>query len=97
MRPALALAAAHQLDVLIGPSNGPAWKIDHVSGDHDGGSSSRLPAVAGYPHWTVPMGYIHGLPVGLSIIGAANSDWRVPEIGAAYEKLNPTRRAPVVE
>jgi Asp-tRNA(Asn)/Glu-tRNA(Gln) amidotransferase A subunit family amidase len=43
------------------------------------------------------MGYIHGLPVGLSIIGAANSDWRVPEIGAAYEKLNPTRRAPVVE
>lgn len=92
-----AALAAHDLDVLIGPSNGPAWKIDHVNGDHYGGGSSRLPAVAGYPHLTVPMGHIHGLPVGLSIIGPANSDWRVLEIGAAYERLNPARRAPAVE
>lgn len=92
-----AALAAHQLDVLIGPSNGPAWKIDHVNGDHYGGGSSRLPAVAGYPHLTVPMGFVHGLPVGLSIIGPANSDWRVLEIGAAYERLNPARRAPVLE
>jgi amidase len=92
-----AALATHDLDVLIGPSNGPAWKIDHVNGDHYGGGSSRLPAVAGYPHLTVPMGYVHGLPVGLSIIGPANSDWRVLEIGAAYEKLNPARRAPGVK
>lgn len=89
-----AALAAHDLDVLIGPSNGPAWKIDPVNGDHYGGGSSRLPAVAGYPHLTVPMGHVHGLPIGLSIIGPANADWRVLEIGAAYERLHPVRRAP---
>lgn len=92
-----AALAAHDLDVLIGPSNGPAWKIDPVNGDHYGGGSSRLPAVAGYPHLTVPMGFVHGLPVGLSIIGPAHSDWRVLEIGTAYERLNPARRAPQLD
>ena len=55
---------------LIGPTMPPAWKIDAVNGDQiSGGGAGSLAAVAGYPHLTVPMGLVKGLPVGLSFIG----------------------------
>ena len=52
----------HRLDALIAPTGGPAWLIDLVNGDHFGGGSSQLAAVAGYPTITVPAGRIFGLP-----------------------------------
>ena len=61
-----------QYDVvaLVGPTVSPAWKIDAVNGDtFIGGGAGSLAAVAGYPHLTVPMGLVKGLPVGLSFIG----------------------------
>ena len=62
-------------DVLIGVTNGPAWTSDLVNGDHyTGPSASQLPAVAGYPHLTVPMGAVQGLPIGISFIGPKWSD-----------------------
>jgi amidase len=72
---------------LIAPTSGPAWSIDLVNGDHvvDVGAGS-LPAVAGYPHLTVPMGAVEGLPVGLSFIGRAWDDAAILRIGAAYER-----------
>ncbi len=65
---------------------GPAWVVDVVNGDHAMGSTSTLPAVAGVPHLTVPMGEVSGLPVGLSIVGAAWSDARVLALGYAFEQ-----------
>ncbi len=72
---------------LIAPTEGPAWPIDLVTGDHflPVGAGS-LAAIAGYPHLTVPMGATEGLPVGLSLIGAKWDDARVLGFGAAYER-----------
>ncbi len=79
---------------LIAPTNGPAWSIDAVNGDHYLGSASQLAAVAGYPHLTVPMGFVQGLPVGLSIIGAKWDDARILSLGYAFEQATHAIRPP---
>jgi amidase len=81
----------HKLDLLVSPSNTPAWAIDLVVGDRWLGSSSSYPARAGYPHITVPMGFVHGLPVGLSFYGTGFSEPVLIEAAYAYEQLS--RRA----
>ena len=68
------LLSEHQLDLLVMPTTAPAWRIDLVNGDHYIGGSSSEPAIAGYPHVTVPMGRVEGLPVGLSFVGTAFSE-----------------------
>ena len=84
------LLAANKLDALVGPTVGPAWKIDAVNGDQfSGGGAGSLAAVAGYPHLTVPMGAVRGLPVGLSFMGAKWSDARILSLGFAFEQANP--------
>ncbi len=80
------LLREHQLDALVAPTTAPAWSIDLLNGDHFLGSVSTLPAVAGYPHLTVPMGDVFGLPVGLSIIGSAWQDATVLALGYAFEQ-----------
>jgi len=84
------LVRDNDLDVLIAPTDAPAWKIDLVDGDHSLGGSSTFPAVAGYPDITVPMGMVHGLPVGISFMGGAFSESRLIGIAAAYEKARTT-------
>jgi amidase len=71
---------------LIAPTGGPAWTIDLLNGDHFAGSASTLPAVAGYPHLTVPMGRVEGLPVGLSLIGPAWSEQLLLSLGYAFQE-----------
>jgi amidase len=76
----------NNVDILLGVTNGPAWAIDLVNGDRFvGPSASQLPAVAGYPHLSVPMGQIQGLPIGLSFIGSRWADAQVLNAGHAYE------------
>jgi amidase len=78
-----------QYDVvaLIGPTMPPAWLIDPVNGDQSsGGGAGSLAAVAGYPHLTVPMGLVKGLPVGLSFMGPKWSEARLLSLGYAYEQ-----------
>jgi amidase len=89
-----ALLARDHLDALIAPSYGPAWRTDIVGGDHDNGAVSSLAAVSGYPHLTVPMGQVRGLPVAISFIGPAWSEARLLALGAAFEALAPVRRPP---
>lgn len=85
----------HNVDALVAPTLGPAWSTDIVLGDHFvGGGSSSLPAVAGYPHLTVPMGMVAGLPVGLSFIGPAWSEARLLGFGYAYEQRAHARAPP---
>ncbi|MFT4252190.1 MAG: amidase [Caulobacter sp.] len=79
---------------IVAPTTGPAWTVDPVNGDHYGGSATTLPAVAGYPHLTVPMGQVEGLPVGLSFIGPAWSEARLLSLGYAYEQATMRRRPP---
>jgi amidase len=64
----------HRIDAIVAPTGGPAWPTDLINGDHFGGGSSALAAVAGYPNITVPAGLVFGLPVGLSFFGPAWSD-----------------------
>jgi amidase len=80
------LLAEHKVVALVAPTSGPAWSIDLVNGDRSVGSSSMLPAVAGYPHLTVPMGQAGGLPVGLSFMGTAGSDAQLLSLGYAFEQ-----------
>lgn len=74
---------------LIGPSNAPAWPSDLLNGDNFAGpSQSRLPAISGYPHLTLPMGVSRGgLPLGLSIIGPLWADEKLLQLGYAIEQL----------
>jgi amidase len=80
---------------LVGPTMPPAWPIDAVNGDQiSGGGGGALAAVAGYPHLTVPMGQVHGLPVGLSFMGAKWDDARILALGFAYEQASHRRVEP---
>jgi amidase len=85
----------NRLDAILAPTGGPAWLTDLVNGDHyTGGGFSSPAAVAGYPHITVPAGYIWGLPVGLSFVGGA---WQEPvliRLAYAFEQITRVRRSP---
>ena len=82
------LLAEHNVQFLVVPTRGPAWTSDLVNGDNFNGSIGfgSPAAIAGYPHLTVPMGAIEGLPVGISFIGAKWQDHAVLKAGAAYER-----------
>lgn len=81
--------------VLVEPSYGPAWLSDPVHGDqYNGPSASQWPAIAGYPHLTVPMGLVLGLPVGLSFVAARDGDAVVLKAGYAYEQRAQARVRP---
>ena len=88
------LIADNRLDALIAPSYGPAWRLDIVGGDRDSGRSSSLPAIAGYPHLTVPMADVRGLPIGISFIGRAWSEAELLQLGYAFEQATKARRPP---
>ena len=89
------LFANNKVDVIIAQTNGPAWASTLGKGDaFSGPSASQLPAVAGFPHLTVPMGLSSGLPVGLSFIGPKWHDHNVLRAGFAYEQLSKARVTP---
>lgn len=89
------LLADNQVDVLVAPTLGPAWLIDPVLKDRFvGGGVGQAPAVAGYPHLTVPMGAVDGLPVGLSFVGPAWSEAKLLAYGYAFEQATQARRPP---
>jgi len=82
------------LQALVALTNGPAHVIDLVVGDHWSGSSSSPAAVAGYPSITVPAGFVHGLPVGLSFFARAWSEPRLVALAYAFEQQTKARRPP---
>ncbi|WP_260483118.1 amidase [Sphingomicrobium flavum] len=82
------LLKEHDVVALIGPTVSPAFLIDPVHGDSwNGGGAGYLAARSGYPHLTVPMGLVDGLPVGLSFIGTKWDDAAILALGHAYEQL----------
>ena len=82
------LLADNNVQFLVAPTRGPSWVSDLVNGDNFNGSMGfgSPAAIAGYPHLTVPMGDVEGLPVGISFFGAKWADHDVLKAGRAYEK-----------
>jgi amidase len=84
----------NRLDAMVAPTGGPPWPTDLLNGDHFTGGFSTPAAVAGYPHMTVPAGYLHGLPVGISFFGRAYSEPVLIKLAYAYEQATRFRRPP---
>jgi len=90
-----ALMDEHQLDAIVAPTRDLPWVTDHIKGDRlDGGSSAGPAAIAGYPDISVPMGFVSGLPAGVSFFGRAWSEPVLIRIAYAYEQATQARRAP---
>lgn len=90
-----AVLGKHRLDALVAPTGGPAWPTDWINGDHFTGGYSTASAVAGYPHITVPAGFVFGLPVGISFFGAAWSEPKLLRIAYAFEQATKERKPPL--
>jgi amidase len=89
-----AVMQKYRLDALIAPTGGPPWMTDLINGDHYGGGFSSAAAVAGYPHITMPAGYVHGLPVGISFFGRAWSEPVLIKLAYAFEQATKHRHPP---
>ncbi len=89
-----ATLATHRLDAIMAPTGGPAWPIDVINGDHFGGGSSEHAARAGYPAISVPAGFVHGLPVGMTLFSGAWREGDLLAMAYAFELASGVRRAP---
>jgi amidase len=89
-----AVIAKDRLDAIVAPTGGPSWTTDLVNGDHFAGGSSTPAAVAGYPAISVPAGFIHGLPVGISFFSRAYSEPALIKLAYAFEQVTKHRRTP---
>jgi amidase len=84
----------HQLDAIVLPTGAPAWTTDLVNGDHYIGGNSSPAACAGYPAITVPAGFVHGLPVGITFMGKAWSEPQLIKLAFAFEEHMKKRSSP---
>jgi len=89
-----AVLKKYNVEAIVAPTAGPAWPTDWVNGDHDTGGCSTPAAVAGYAHITVPAGFVHGLPVGISFFGGAWSEPVLIKLAYAFEQAVKARKAP---
>jgi amidase len=86
--------ALHNLDAVVLPTGTPAWTTDLVNGDHYMGGSSSPAACSGYPAITLPAGYVHELPVGITFMGKAWSEPLLLKLAYAFENTAKLRKAP---
>ncbi len=84
----------NELDAIIAPAGGPPRLTDLVNGDHHAGGSSSPAAVAGYPNITLPAGYVHGLPVGISFFAGAYQEPTLLKLAFAFEQAAQVRQPP---
>lgn len=85
----------HDVRFLVAPTYAVAWKSDAIYGDvYNGPFATQLPATSGYPHLTVPMGFVEGMPVGLSLMGPKWSDADLLKAGYVFEQVTKARKAP---
>jgi amidase len=78
--------AAHDLDALVAPANGPAWRTDWSNGDRLAVSSSYIAAISGYPSVAVPATLSGELPLGVAFIGKPYGEAPLIEIAAVFER-----------
>ena len=89
-----AVMKKYRLDAMVGPTAGPAWLTDWAGGDRADSGCASPPAVAGYPHITVPAGQHFGLPIGISFFGTAYSEPKLIRLAYAFEQASKARRKP---
>ena len=89
-----AVLARYSLHAIVAPTAVPAWTVDLVHGDRPSGGSSSPAAVAGYPAVSVPMGFVRGLPVGITFVGAAWTEPILLTLAYAFEQETKARRPP---
>jgi amidase len=89
-----AVLGKFKLDAIIGPTAGAAWLTDWANGDRADSGCASPPAVAGYPHITVPAGFLFGLPLGISFFGAPWSEPKLLKIAYAFEQARKARQGP---
>jgi amidase len=89
-----AVTKKHRVEAIAALTSSPPWLVDPVNGDLARGGCTSLPAVAGYPHVTVPAGFAGALPVGLSLFGPAFSDARLLGIAQVFERATRHRKPP---
>lgn len=90
------LLTENNVEVLVGPSGVIAPRVDPINGDvwPQWAGAGYLAAIAGYPNLTVPMGNVHGLPIGISFMASGGEDAKVLSIGYAYEQATSHRIDP---
>jgi amidase len=90
------LLADHNVSVLVAPSGPVSPRVDPVNGDvwPEWAGAGWAAAVAGYPNLTVPMGDVHGVPVGISFMGGKNTDAAILGYGYAFEQASGIRLTP---
>ena len=89
-----ALLKKFKLDAIAGPTAGPAWTTDWVNGDRVDSGCASPPAVAGYPHITVPAGQVFGLPLGISFFAEAWSEPKLIKFASSFEHERRARFKP---
>ena len=89
-----AACSKHRLQALVAPTSCLAWLTDYINGDSGNGGCSTPPAVAGYPHITVPAGLVRGLPAGISFFGPAWSEPALIKVAYAFEQATKARPKP---
>ncbi len=89
-----AVISKYKVDAIVAPTSGPAWPIDWVLGDREVPDCTGPAAMAGYPHITVPAGFVMGLPVGISFFGPRWSEPVLLSFAYAFEQATKARRAP---
>ena len=75
---------------IVGLTRNPAWKTDYKNGDsfENGWANGSLSAIAGYPHITIPLDYVNGLPTGVSFMGTAWDEVNLLNIAYSFEQEN---------
>jgi amidase len=84
----------HKLVAVVAPATGPAWPIDPVLGDRFTGAGYGAAAVAGSPSLTVPIGEVHGLPIGMVLLARHFAEGELLALGNAFERRHRARRPP---
>jgi len=91
-----AMMAEHNVDILVSPSGPVPGRIDAINGDvwPSFPGAGWIAAIAGYPHVSVPMGTVHGMPIGFSFMAGKDQDAKVLSYGYAYEQRTNLRAEP---
>lgn len=89
-----AVLSKHQAIAIVAPSLTPAFLTDWITGDGFSSACTIPACVSGYPHITIPAGFVHGLPVGLSFFGAAWSEPVLLRLAYGFESVNKARQKP---
>jgi amidase len=85
----------HRLDAIVAPTFVRPWLINMLDEDPYVGNGAAGPSnAAGYPHITVPAGFAHRLPIGMSFMARAWEEPKLFRYAYAFEQADPPWKAP---